>query len=88
MASKFSKLFTEHPREVGESYGQHMMTSAGFGLLLLKLAGCAFIHSVVPGLHKSTVSDTVRALAKDMNGRANEAQETRMKDAGVWDVGL
>lgn len=88
MAGKFEKLFTDHPKEVGESYGQHMVASAGFGLLLLKLAGCAFIHAIVPGLHRTTVSDTVRALAKDMNGRANEAQETRMKNAGVWDVGL
>jgi hypothetical protein len=88
MANTFSKLFKDHPEEVGETYLQHMATSAGFGLLLVKLATCAFVHALVPGLHRTTVSDTVRALAKDMNGRAREAQETRMKNAGVWDPGL
>ena len=88
MASKFSKLFTEHPTEVGETYFEHMATSARFGGLLLKLAACAFIHALIPALHRTTVSDTVRSLATDMTGRAKEAQESRMKNAGVWDVGL
>lgn len=88
MTSKFSKLFTDHPKEVGETYFEHMATSAKFGGLLLKLAGCAFLHALIPALHRTTVSDTVRALANDMNGRAKEAQESRMKNAGVWDVGL
>ena len=30
----------------------------------------------------------IRGMAKDMGGRAEEARETRMRDAGVWDVGL
>ena len=88
MANKFSELFKEHPAEVGETYFQHMAASARFGGLLLKLAASAFIHALIPALHKTTVSDTVRALATDMTGRANQAQETRMKNAGVWDVGL
>lgn len=88
MTSKFSQLFMDHPKEVGETYFEHMAASAKFGGLLLKLAGCAFLHALVPALHRSTVSDTVRSLAKDMSGRATEAQESRMKDAGVWDVGL
>ncbi len=88
MPSKFSKLFTEHPREVGETYFQHMGASFRFGFTLLRLASCAFIHAVVPGLHRSTVSDRIRSLAADMNGRADEALEGRMRDAGVWDAGL
>jgi hypothetical protein len=55
---------------------------------LLGLAGAAFLHALVPGVHRSTVSNAIRGMARDMGGRAEEARETRMRDAGVWDVGL
>lgn len=88
MSSKFSRLFTEHPHEVGETYLKHMAASASFGTLLLRLAACAFIHALVPGLHRTTVSDKIRSLATDMTDRADKAREGRMNNAGVWDTGL
>ena len=88
MSSRFHRLFREHPQEVGETYFEHMGASLGFCAKLLKLAGCAFIHAVIPGLHKSTVSDAVREMEPGMTRRANEAREERMRNAGVWDVGL
>ena len=88
MSSRFHRLFKEHPAEVGETYFEHMGASLGFCGKLLKLAGCAFIHAVIPGLHKSTVSDAVREMEPGMTRRANEAREKRMHNAGVWDVGL
>lgn len=87
-STPFARLFRDHPREVGESYLQHFAASAGFGFRLLGLAGAAFAHALVPGVHKSTVSTAIRSMARDMGGRAEEARETRMRDAGVWDVGL
>lgn len=86
--SAFKRLFTEHPREVGESYFEHMAASSKFGFKLLRLAGCAFTHALIPGVHKSTVSDEIKATARTMTSRADEARECRMKDAGVWDPGL
>ncbi|MGH7028291.1 DUF6356 family protein [Brevundimonas sp.] len=88
MSSTFSRLFSDHPREVSETYLEHMAASARFGFKLMRLAGCAFAHAVVPGVHKSTVSDAIRCMARDMGGRAEEARECRMRNAGVWDVGL
>ncbi|MET4684055.1 DUF6356 family protein [Brevundimonas faecalis] len=88
MSSTFSRLFRDHPREVQETYFEHMAASSRFGFKLMRLASCAFIHSVVPGVHKTTVSDAIRSMARDMGGRAEEARECRMRDAGVWDVGL
>jgi len=87
-SSSFARLFFDHPREVGEGYFEHMAASAAFGFRLMRLAGAAFAHAVVPGVHKATVSTAVRGMAVEMGGRAEEAQETRMRDAGVWDVGL
>ena len=87
-STPFARLFRDHPREVGETYLEHMAASAAFGFKLMRLAGAAFAHAVVPGVHKSTVSTTIRGMAGEMGGRAEEARETRMRDAGVWDVGL
>ena len=87
-STPFAQLFLDHPHEVGETYLEHMKTSSAFGLRLMGLACIAFVHAVAPGLHKTTVSSAIRGMAKDMGGRAEEARESRMRDAGVWDVGL
>jgi len=88
MIRTFNRLFADHPREVKETYVEHMGASSRFGFKLLKLAGCAFVHAIVPGLHKTTVSDSIRGMACDMGGRAEEARDNRMRQAGVWDPGL
>lgn len=88
MRAALFRLFAEHPREVGESYLEHFTAAARFGFKLTRLAGCAFVHAVAPGLHKTTVSDAIRDMAHDMGHRATEARETRMRDRGVWDPGL
>lgn len=88
MIRTFHRLFVEHPREVEESYLRHMATSSRFGFRLLKLAGLAFLHALVPGVHKATVSRSVCCIADELDGRAREARECRMRDAGVWDPGL
>lgn len=88
MLKAYHRLFRDHPREVGESYWQHMGAAARFGFRLLGLAGAAFAHAIVPGVHKTTVSDSVKGMAREMSGRADEARECRMRDAGVWDPGL
>ena len=41
------RLFRDHPREVDETYIQHMVASAGFGFKLLGLAGAAFALSLI-----------------------------------------
>lgn len=88
MIRTLHRLFVEHPRQVEETYFEHMAASSRFGLRLLKLAGCAFLHALVPGVHKATVSKAVCCMAEEMDGRAREARECRMRDAGVWDPGL
>lgn len=87
-STPFARLFLDHPREVGESYFHHMAASSVFGLRLLRLACAAFAHALVPAVHKSTVSTAIRGMSHEMGGRAEEAKETRMRNAGVWDVGL
>ena len=88
MQKRFEKLFLEHPREVGETWAEHAAASAGYGWRLLQASACAYIHALVPGLHKTTASDRVRAMAAELNGRARVAREERMRRAGVYDPGL
>lgn len=88
MNRTFHRLFVEHPREVEESYLHHMAASSRYGFRLLKLSGLAFLHALVPGVHKATVSRAVCGMADELDGRAREARDCRMRDAGVWDPGL
>lgn len=88
MMRTLKRLFADHPREVGEGYFEHMGQAMGFGFKLARLSACAFAHAFVPGVHKTTVSNEIKCMAREMGGRAEEARECRMRDAGVWDVGL
>lgn len=88
MLKAFEKLFFEHPQEVGETYAEHAAAASRYGWRLLQASACAYIHALVPGLHKTTASDRVRAMAVEMNGRASIAREERMRRAGAFDPGL
>lgn len=51
--------FTDHPREQGESYGEHMAVAFRFGLRLLAAGGAACVHGVAPFLFKKTASRAI-----------------------------
>ena len=88
MIQAFKRLFVDHPREVEESYLHHAAVATRMGLRLARLSGCAFVHALVPGLHKTTVSSEIKRMADDLGYRADIARETRMRDAGAFDPGL
>lgn len=88
MIRSLQRLMLDHPREVGEGYFEHMAAAGRFGLRLARLSGTAFLHAVVPGLHRTTVSDEIKRMADDLGYRAHVAQECRMADAGAFDPGL
>lgn len=88
MRQTFARLFSDHPREVGETYVEHLGASSRFGFRLARLSGLAFLHAVMPGVAKSVVSEEVRKMAREIGGRADEARDCRMRDKGAWDPGL
>jgi hypothetical protein len=63
--------FTDHPREVGESYGAHLATAGRFGLKMIGGGIACLIHAVFPFLFVNAGSDTVRRLHKGMTKRAD-----------------
>jgi len=56
------KLFLDHPRSVGESYGEHFGVAMRFSGKLLLAAGACFIHGLAPFLFKKTGSKAIAEL--------------------------
>ncbi|MDP3404029.1 MAG: DUF6356 family protein [Brevundimonas sp.] len=88
MIRSLNRLFTDHPREVGETYWHHAGVAARMGVRLAGLSACAFIHGLVPGLHRTTVSGEIKRIADDLGYRSEVAREARMQDAAAFDPGL
>ncbi|WFL76154.1 DUF6356 family protein [Altererythrobacter arenosus] len=60
------KLFSEHPATVGETYFEHLLAAANFGIRMM-LAGIAcLLHGVFPFLFVKTGSRAVAQLHESM----------------------
>ena len=70
-------IFTEHPKEVGESYLQHFAHALRFCLLLLSLSFKALVHAIFPFWYKTAVSDRIKKLSEGMQKRREEAKLRR-----------
>jgi len=72
----FAKLFTDHPRSLGETYTQHARTAFRFGWRMTLGGLACMVHALVPGLFVKTASRTVVRLDAEMRGRkATPAEE-------------
>ncbi len=54
--------FTQHPASVGESYTQHMVHAAGFGLSMIGGGLACLVHAVLPFFCEKTGSAIIRRL--------------------------
>jgi hypothetical protein len=61
----FTRVFTEHPASVGESYGEHLFRAVYFGSRMVFAGIACVVHGVLPFLFVRTGS---RAIA-DLNDR-------------------
>jgi hypothetical protein len=64
-----SKLFTEHPASVDETYFGHMAFAAWFASRLFMAGGAALVHAVLPFMFETTASSIVRELYERTNNR-------------------
>jgi len=60
------RLFTAHPRSVGETYGEHMGVACGFSLRLLAGAIACVVHAFLPFLFARTASGIISELHQRM----------------------
>ena len=64
-----TNLFTKHPKEVGETYLEHLFNAVRFAFTFLLLFIVALIHSIFPFLLTKTASCVVQEMAKHMEER-------------------
>ena len=61
-----SKLFTEHPASVGETYGEQMVMATGFGVRMIAGGIACLMHGQLPFLFVKTVSNWIAQLHDTM----------------------
>ncbi|MDG2260976.1 MAG: DUF6356 family protein [Actinomycetota bacterium] len=64
------RAFTEHPASVGETYGQHMRVAVHFAKECSLAAGAAAVHAVVPAVCRTSASDRIKKLHREMTSGA------------------
>ncbi|HEY5339163.1 MAG TPA: DUF6356 family protein [Rhizomicrobium sp.] len=69
-----TKIFTNHPNSVGETYGQHMATALSFGTRMVAAGGACMLHGLFPFLFVKTGSTTVRHLHDEMITHRSRSQ--------------
>tara|TARA_B100000965_G_scaffold262426_1_gene221364 strand:+ start:37 stop:285 length:249 start_codon:yes stop_codon:yes gene_type:complete len=81
--NKIKKLFTEHPHSLGESYLEHLICAAGYGLRMIFAGFAAIIHSIFPFLFETTASDLAKEITGNVDSRKDEAviqEQTELLD--------
>ena len=73
-ANAFEALFTKHPRDVGESYTEHMGVAFGVGGKLLLASAACFVHGLVPALFTRTASNTIETLHSRIHRRRSRPE--------------
>lgn len=63
------RLFLQHPRDVNESYFEHMAVATRFGLLMVRAGLACMVHGLVPAWFTRTGSSMVKRLYGEMKQR-------------------
>jgi len=71
-------MFIDHPESVGESYAEHLLVAAGFGVAMVAGGIACLVHALVPGLFVRTGSATIVRLHAAM-----VTHRDRRRTAGV-----
>jgi hypothetical protein len=68
------KLLMEHPRDIGESYGEHAGHALYIGARMLAAGFACLVHAVLPGLFVRTASEAVEDIQDLMTKRTAESR--------------
>ena len=71
-------LILEHPREIGESYGEHAGHAVTIGFRMISAGLACLVHAVLPGLFVRTASRTVDDIRALMDSRSGAATHTTL----------
>lgn len=67
------EAFQRHPREVGETYSEHLTQASSFGLTLMSAGAACLVHAIFPFWFERTASQRVQALHTRMASRRAQA---------------
>jgi hypothetical protein len=76
--SGLRRLFTEHPRSLGMSWGRHGAGAARIGFELLGAAGACFVHALVPGWFTETAGKKIIDLSDHIRARRAGASNSEL----------
>ena len=68
------KLLMEHPRDIGETYGEHAGHALTIGLKMLGGGLACLVHAVLPGLFVRTATNAVADVQNLMTKRTSPAR--------------
>ena len=68
---------TEHLREVGETYTEHLVKAVGFGAPMLAAGLACLVHALFPFLFVTTGSRCIRRLHSQMENRRTSTLDRR-----------
>lgn len=69
MLDKIKGIFLDHPKEVGETYLEHMMAAIGWGISIWLISIAIFIHALIPALFKRTASTKLEMILDSIEKR-------------------
>ncbi|WP_136657638.1 DUF6356 family protein [Nitratireductor sp. XY-223] len=69
MTTRVTRLFTEHPQSVDETYFEHLRFAAGFSGRLFLAACAACVHAILPFLFEKTASRMIETMHHRMHNR-------------------
>ena len=64
-----SKLMLEHPRDIGETYGEHAGHALFIGTRMIGAGLACLVHALIPGLFVTTATSTVNDVVTLMEQR-------------------
>lgn len=76
-----TKLFTEHPKSVGESYFEHLRAAGSFSVGLFGAALCCAVHALFPFLFEKTGSAMIERLYDRMCVNRTRLQQVAANEA-------
>lgn len=81
--SAWNHLFTDHPASVDETYGQHFVAAAGFGLRMIGGGLVCLVHALIPGAFCTRGSDMISELHERMVTNRRRVAESRALPAAT-----
>ena len=73
MSTLLSRLITEHPIEIGETYREHAGHALHIASRMIFCGAACLVHALVPGLFGRTASNAVEDIQSLMEERSSKA---------------